>query len=490
MQEQQKKQYDVAIIGSGAGLIVMEEAQKAGKTVAVIEKGALGGTCLNHGCIPSKMLVYPADLIRDAKMGQRIGVHFDDPRIDWPTITRRMRRQIDENITLETQLREDPTVDLYKGEASFVDAHTLSIAMNDGTVVDIQAGNIVIAAGSRTRIPLVEGLSDTGYITSESFFGDQFPQKPYDSLLIIGGGFTACEMASVFSAFGTKVTLAVRSETILRGLDQDIPPYIKQELEAGGVDVRYFAGAQSARLTEDGKKALHFVDKQTDEGYDIIADEIFLAAGIVPNTTSLHLDKAGVDVDEGGFIITDERLSTSVPHIWAIGDINGKYPLRHKANWEAHILSDQLFGKGLRTARYDTVPQAVFTHPQAASVGLTQQEALAAYGKRVRIYKNRTSAVVSGISMGYSRHKPDDGFAKIITDDTGRIVGAHVVGPQAALLVQPYAYLMHAGGEGQANSPGNIAPVLDAMTIHPTFSELTAWSVQYNSPETLENEGE
>lgn len=477
-----KKHFDIAIIGSGAGLIVMEEAQKAGKTVALIEKGAFGGTCLNHGCIPSKMLVYPADLIRNARMGGRVGIHFDTPRIDWQKITRRMRQQVDQNIALEEQLGQDQSLTLYKGAASFVDPHTLAIQLKDNSTEQITAGQIVIAAGSRTRIPHIDGLQQAGYVTSESFFGDRFPKKPYESLVIIGGGSTACEMAGIFSAFGSKVTLAVRSETILRGMDLDIPPFVKQELEAAGVDVRYFAGAKSVRTTANGLKAVLFKDKQTNKEYEVIAEEIFLAPGVVPNTPDLNLPMAGVHADENGFIITNEYLGTNVPHIWAIGDINGKYPLRHKANWEAHILNEHLFHGGKRAADYSTVPQAVFTHPQVAAVGLTQQEAVRQYGSKVRIYRNRTSSVVAGISMGYSRHKPDDGFAKIITDDKGKILGAHVAGPNAALLVQPYAYLMNAGG--QESRPGSIDPVLHAMTIHPSFSELTAWSVMYNPPDS------
>ncbi|HSK68060.1 MAG TPA: NAD(P)/FAD-dependent oxidoreductase, partial [Candidatus Limnocylindria bacterium] len=326
--------------------------------------------------------------------------------------------------------------------------------------------------------------AEVGFVTSESFFADRFPGKPWDSLLIIGGGATACEMAHVFSAFGTKVTVAVRSETILRGFDAEIGPFVSGEMEKAGVRVLYFAQAQAATM-EDGLKTVAFIDKQTDESYRVSAEEIFVASGIVPNTDPLDLGAAGVVTDQNGYIPTDERMATNVPHIWALGDINGRYQLRHKANYEAGILNDNLYGEGALRARYDSVPRAVFTHPQAASVGLTEFEAKALHGDAVRVYTNRYSSVVAGRAMGYRKSAEDDGFAKIVCGEDGRILGAHIAGPQAATLVQPYAYLMHAGGPEQAENPGTWMPVARAMTIHPAFSELAAWALIYAPQQTI-----
>ncbi len=473
--------FDIAIIGAGSGLIIMEEAVKHGKTVAVIEKGAFGGTCLNRGCIPSKMLVYPADLIREAQSGERVGVSYGEPSIDWEKIERRMRRQIDVNLELAEDIKATKGVSVFEGEGSFVDANTIHIKLKDETQTQISAERVIIAAGSRTRIPHIKGMEETGYQTSESFFSDGFPKKPYKSLLIIGGGSTALEFAHIFSAFGTKVTLAVRSETMLRGMDEDIAPFVKQQLENVGVKVLYFAGAQEMRL-EDGQKVMTFLDKKTKETYEVKAEEIFLAPGIVPNSDSLALDKAGIIADADGYIPTDGKLRTNIAHIFAIGDINGKFPLRHKANYEAETLNNILFSDDTRQARYDAVPQAVFTHPQVGSVGLSEKEAREKYGDKVRVFHGAYSDIIAGISMGYSKKRDDDGFAKIITDDEKRILGAHVVGPQAAMIVQPYAYLMAAGGHAQAGAPGTWLPIEQAMTIHPTFSELAAWALIYPHP--------
>jgi dihydrolipoamide dehydrogenase len=476
--EESVQSFDLAVIGSGSGLIVMERALALGLKVAVIEKSAFGGTCLNRGCIPSKMLVYPADLVRDAQMGKRVGVTFQAREVDWAVVTRNMREQIDENIALERDLSHTEGLTLYKGEARFLDAHTLAVRLNAGGEERLSAKMIVVGVGGRTRVPKLPGLSEVGYVTSESFFGDRFPHKPWDSLLLIGGGATACEMAHVFSAFGTKVTMAVRSETILRGFDAEIGPFVSRGLEHAGVRVLYFAQAQAATM-EDGLKTISFIDKQTNEPYRVSAQEIFVASGIVPNTDALNLPAAGVVTDQDGYIVTDERMATTVPHIWALGDVNGKYQLRHKANYEAGILNDNLYGEGMLKARYDSVPRAVFTHPQAASVGMSEYEAKALHGDGVRVYINHYSSVVAGRAMGYRKSAEDDGFAKIVCAENGRILGAHIAGPQAAALVQPYAYLMHAGGPEQAESPGTWLPVARAMTIHPAFSELAAWALIY-----------
>jgi mycothione reductase len=472
------KHFDIAVLGAGSGLMVMEGAHEHGKTCAVIEKGAFGGTCLNRGCIPSKMLVYPADLIREAQRGKHVGITFGQPVIDWAKVSTRMRRQIGVNRKLEQAITQTEGVTVYQGEGSFVDAHTLDIRMKDGRSEQISADTIVIATGSRTRVPHIQGLEQTGYLTSESFFSDRFPDKPYESLLIIGGGSTALEFAHIFSAFGTKVTVAVRSETILRGLDGDIAPFVKRQLEDIGVRILYHAGAQSARM-HNGLKAMSFVDKLTRHEYEVAAEEIFLAPGILPSTDTLAPDKAGVRMTADGYVITDKKLRTSVPHIYAIGDVNGKFPLRHKANYEADVLNNVLFGDNTRSANYDSVPRAVFTCPQVGSVGLGEEEARRLYGDKVRVFRNAYSDIIAGISMGYSKRREDDGFAKIITDDNQRILGAHVVGAQAALIVQPYAYLMSAGGPAQAMHHGSWLPIRHAMTIHPSFAELAAWALMY-----------
>ena len=477
--------FDLAVLGAGSGLMISEAALAQGLSCAVVEKGAWGGTCLNRGCIPSKMLVYPADLIREAERGERVGVSFQKPEIDWAKIKRRMQRQIDVNKQLEAEMDAAPGQVTFKGEASFVDAHTIQVVQHDGSTVRFTADRIVIATGSRTRIPDIKGMEEVGYQTSESIFGGRFPDKPYDSLLVIGGGATGCEFAHIFSAMGTKVTLAALRGQLLRGWEPELAQLLKKSMEDDGLSVHTNLNAIAMR-EEGGLK--HVTFQNLAEGGDVTlsAQEVFLAPGIVPNSDMLNLQAAGVLTDHRGYVLTNPRLTTNIPHIYAIGDINGQDALRHKANYEAEVLIDILFGDDKRIADYSATPQAVYTHPQCASVGMTEEQARAA-GLAPRVAYNYYSDVVAGIAMGYRKQDETNGFAKIITNQEGRLLGAHVIGPQAAVLVQPFAYLMNAGGQQQANSPASLSPITQSMVIHPSLSELTAWALGNFRDETAED---
>ncbi len=467
--------FDLAVLGGGSGLMISEAALARGLSCAVVEKGALGGTCLNRGCIPSKMLVYPADLIREAERGERVGVGFSRPDIDWAKIAGRMQRQIDVNHDLERELSVQKGLTLFRGEGAFVDAHTIQVKQNSGGTVAFTADKIVIATGSRTRIPDVKGLQEVGYQTSESIFGGHFPDKPYDSLLVIGGGATGCEFAHIFSAMDTKVTLAALRGQLLRGWEKEIAESLRRQMEEMGLAIHTNLNSVAA-VMEGGLKKVTF--QNTADGSEAVfsAQEIFLAPGIVPNTDMLNLQAAGVLTDHRGFVLTNKRLATNLSHIYAIGDVNGTGALRHKANYEAEVLNDVLFGEDRRRADYSATPQAIYTFPQCARVGMTEDEARAA-GIRPRVAYNHLCDVVAGISMGYRKSEADDGFVKIITDPSGILLGVHVIGPQAAVLVQPFAYLMNAGGERQLKDPGSISPISRSMVIHPSLSELTAWAL-------------
>ncbi len=467
--------FDIAVLGAGSGLMISEAALAHGLSCAVVEKGAWGGTCLNRGCIPSKMLVYPADLIREAEQGSRIGVTFPKPDIDWAKIARRMQRQIDVNKDLARELAGQKGLTMYQGEAAFVDAHTILVKLGSGETQRFTADRIVIATGTRTRIPDVRGLEEAGYLTSESIFGGQFPEKPFDSLLIIGGGATGCEFAHIFSAMGTRVTLTALRGQLLRGWDKELAQSLRSQMEDLGVQVHTNLNSVSV-AKKDGLKHVTFQDLARGGQITLSAQEIFLAPGTVPNTDMLGLQAAGILTDHRGYVLTNNRLATNLPHVFAIGDVNGIDALRHKANYEAEVLTDILFGTGGRTADYSATPQAVYTFPQCASVGMTEEEARAA-GIRIRVAYNHYSDIVAGIAMGYHKSEADKGFAKIITDEAGRLLGAQVIGPQAAVLVQPFAYLMNAGGQRQLKDPGGLSPITQSMVIHPSLSELTAWAL-------------
>ena len=493
------KQYDIIVIGSGAGLIVMESAIAMGLSVAIVERSKFGGTCLNRGCIPSKMLVYPADMIREAALAPRVGVHLGTPAADWDVISQRMWAQIHHSEQLAQNLRDFPGVDVYEANAEFADPHTLRLTF-PAPQADalIAAKRIVVAAGARSFVPPIPGLAETGYVTSETFFGALFPKAPWKRLIIIGGGAIGAEFAHIFSAFGSKVTVVEMRQRLIATEEEEISHFVEKQFVHNGIEVLTNHKILSASK-QNGEKVLLVQDTATGQTRSIPTDEIFIASGVRSNSDQLHCEVAGIAMDEKGWIITNEYLETSQDHIFAIGDINGLYQFRHKANYEAGLLSHNLLSGGeKRAACYNAVPWAIFTWPQVGHVGLTEQEAKQ-QGLKVRTAVNYYSNVVAGIAMGFSQQDEDNGFVKIIIGEDKRILGAHVVGPHAAVLVQPFVYLMNAGLSCDLAQPpdaerplqrerrlirrncistGTVMPIMNSMVIHPSFNELTAWALE------------
>lgn len=470
--------FDLAIIGSGAGLMLVEPALENGLRCALIEKDKIGGTCLTKGCIPSKMLVYPAEFKRDCEQAGRIGIKTGNTSFDWDKIAGRMWEQINFSDKIEENLASDEGLVVYKGNGSFTSPHTLKIQFGDGRPdEEIHAERIVVAAGARSQVPYEAELQGAGYITSEDFFGKAFPPKPWKSLAIIGSGAISLEFAHIFSTFGTEVTIIARSGRILTKEDEEVADFAARQHEAHGVRILTNSRVVASRRTGGGK-FLTIRDRLSGGETEVMCDEVLVASGVRTNTDLIAAQNAGLAMDENGWIVTNEYLETSQPHIWAIGDINGKHQFRHKANYEAEILMHNLFGTGpRRAADYSAVPWAIFSRPQIAHVGITESEAKAA-GISYRIAKNQYSDVIAGRAMGYREGAPDDGFVKMVVDEDRKILGVHIIGPQAAALIQPYVYIMQSAVLGAGGVPGSFDIVNNSMVIHPSLGELTAWAFE------------
>lgn len=487
------QQYDLVVVGSGAGLLVLEAALQQGLRCAIVEKSKFGGTCLTKGCIPSKMLVYPADYIRETENAMRFGVHVQSPEIDWDTIAHRMWEQIDFHKQLQENLMKMPNLTVYQGTGTFTDKHGMTIHYKDGRADDkLYSDRFIIAAGARSFVPDINGLESTGYITSETFFGHKFPDKPWDSLVIVGGGAISVEFAHIFSAFGTKVTIIERSKRIMGKEEEEVADFVAKQFKKNGVDILTDSFVVDVK-PEQGKKHLTVENRLDKSRMTILCDELLIASGVRSNADTLSPEHAGIELDEQGWIVTNSYLETSQPHIWALGDINGKYQFRHKANYEAGILARNLFGsEEKKPASYNAVPWAIFTHPQVAHVGSTEHE-LREKGVSYRSAKNYYSEVVGGRAMGYHPQDDDNGFVKVLVGENKQILGVHIVGPQAAVLLQPFVYLIQmedqcdrklrksaAGVEIEGlrlicPQLGSYVPIMDSMVIHPSLNELTAW---------------
>jgi mycothione reductase len=444
------KRYDLIVIGSGAGMNVASNAASYGMKVAVVDRGALGGTCLNRGCIPSKVLTTAADVIRMLQEAESLGVHAKVEWVDFDRIMKRLWHTVlEDRHQMEDGVAHSPQIDFYNIEGAFVSDYTMEVGQEQ-----ITAETIVIASGARPLIPPVAGLEEVGYLTSATVFDIEKPPK---SLLVIGGGYIAAEFAHFFSAIGTQVTIIGRNSRLLPEEEPEISDLLKRKMS------RYceiYTGHEVIRAEmADALKAVSARDGSSGDVRTFRGEEILVAAGRRSNADLLRPDKTGVETDEKGWVRVDPYLQTSKEGIWALGDATGKHMFRHTANYEASTVWRNAFTDHRHPVDEHAIPHAVFTHPQVAAVGLLEELAGASYEIMVGVEKYYNTA--KGYAIG-----EEDGFVKVIAErDTGRILGAHVIGPHAAILVQPLVYLMNTDDQ-------TYLPLARAQTIHPALSEV------------------
>jgi mycothione reductase len=445
------RHFDLVIIGTGSGNSIPNEAM-AGWDIAILEKGTFGGTCLNVGCIPTKMFVHTADQAAAPANAKKLGVDAHLDAVHWPQIRDRIFGRIDPIAEGGRNWRanENANVTVYEGTAKFVDAHTI----DTGTGETITADRIVVAAGSRPTVPEIADIDTTGFHTSDSIMRlDELPQ----SLIILGSGFIASEFAHVFSSFGVKVTVIARSNLLLRHEDLEIAQRFTDVAKTKW-DVRLQRKTIRAEKTATGVR-LHL--EGPDGAETVEADQLLVATGRQPNTDLLDAAKAGIELHDDGRIKVDEFQRTSQPHILALGDISSDYQLKHVANHEARVVQHNLLNPDEPMASdHRFVPAAVFSSPQIASVGLTEEQAKA---RGIR-YVTASQAYAS-IAYGWAM-EDTTGFAKLLADPaTGQLLGAHIIGPQASTVIQPLIQAMSFGLDAKSMARGQ-------YWIHPAMPEL------------------
>lgn len=445
------EKYDLVVIGSGAGMNVASKAVQSGMKVAVVERGLMGGTCLNTGCIPSKILLYPADVIRELEEARSIGVQASVSSVDFPLIMRRMRsfvsadrEQMEQGVSMVENLR------LYRETGEFVGEYQLKVGRET-----ITAPKMIIASGARALVPPVDGLQETGYLDHVSAL--DLEAVP-DSLIIIGGGYIACEYGHFFSALGTRVTILEMMPRLLLAEDTEISEVVKRRFSRY-VDVH--TNHRVEKVQQEGAlKVVTAVDATSGEERKFTAAEVMLAAGVRSNSDLLKPEKTGVETDERGWIQVNPYLETTKPNIWALGDATGRFMFRHTANYEAEIVSINALSEHRHEVDYHAVPHAVYGHPQVGAVGLTEAQAKEV-GYEILVGRASYMDVTKGYAMG-----EEDGLVKVVVEQgTGKILGCHIVGPHAAILVQQVVYLMNAGEQ-------DYIPLADAQVIHPALSEV------------------
>ena len=429
------KEYDVIVIGSGSALQIIDQIQGMGLKTALVDKGPAGGTCLNVGCIPSKLLIAAADRVMEIREADKFGIDAQINSIDFAKIMQDMHEHIrPTHEHIRKALEDDEKLDYYDTEARFIDEYTLQVGSEK-----IKGDKIFIACGSRPLVPDIPGLKD--YLTNESAL--QLEELP-KSLIIIGGGYVACEFAHFFSAMGSEVTVVQADEHLLPGEEPEISELLQKELQER---MTIHTGLRIDRI-EHGKEgcSLHAGDIKC------TGSRIFLAMGRVSNADILDVEKTGVEVDEKGYIHVDGYMETSKKNIWAFGDCIGKAMFTHAANEEVMVALHNAFGDHKHAMDYSVMPHAIFTYPSIASVGKREQDA-----DDPIVGIARYTDVAKGSALREER-----GFAKAVLEDD-KLVGFHIIGPHAPTLIQEVVNAMSGNG---------IADMARGIHIHPALPEL------------------
>jgi pyruvate/2-oxoglutarate dehydrogenase complex dihydrolipoamide dehydrogenase (E3) component len=415
--------FDVVIIGGGtAGLVTASGCARLGRKVALIEREKLGGDCLWTGCVPTKALVASARLAHQMRRADAYGLEPQSVRVTPKSVMDSMRAQ-----RHAIEHHDDPAkfralgIDVIFGDAKLASRKEVDV---DGR--RLLAKDIVIATGTRTAVPPVEGLADNGFLDHVSFLNqDSFPA----SLLILGGGYIGIEFAQIFRRFGSEVVVVEMLDEIINKEDHDVIARLRRILGDEGIDIRSGWAAKSVRR-DAGKKVVR-IENKLGETKELRADEIFVASGRRANTENLGLEDAGVKTNRG-FVVVDKYLQTSVPRIWACGDVHGGMQFTHVAAYEAVKLVRNMLFPGRSPVSYDNIPWGLYTDPEVGHIGMTESEATTALGaENVRCFSVEMSEVDRAVV-----DRTTGGFVKLVCDKRGRILGANALCANASTLIE------------------------------------------------------
>ena len=448
--------YDVGIIGGGpGGYVAAIKAAQLGGSVCLIEKGEWGGTCLNRGCIPTKTLFAVANLATQVQEAPDFGVHISgEATIDYPQVLAHKTSVIEQLTGGIAQLLKANGVDTFNGIATLTDKNTIIVNKPDDTTEQLHAKNVVIATGSEPAEPPVFEIDETQVLTTTGILN--LTELP-ESLLIVGGGVSGCEFASIFNALGCQVTVLELLPTILATEDVQVIRHIQLFMKRKGITIH-----TGAKLTHV-KKSDTDVTAVLESGEEITAQKMLVSIGRRYNTENIGLEKVGVRTDSGK-IVVDTRMQTNVPGIYAVGDVASRYLLAHVASAEGKVAAQNCLGTHAEMD-YQVIPWCVFTLPEIGHVGMTEKEATDE-GYEVKV--GRFPYAANGKALGL---RETDGFVKTVSDaESGDILGVHIVGAQASNLIHEAAVGVRLGA-----SAADIAHTIHA---HPTLSEMVMESAE------------
>jgi dihydrolipoamide dehydrogenase len=448
------EKYDLIVIGSGGGhSVAYAAAHRKNWKVALIEKGPLGGTCLNRGCIPSKILIHSADVLEKIKRSEDYGIKTEIKDVNFKRIIERSTKYVDEiSKNVEETTENDTKIDLYRSEGRFVDEHTVEIA---GKGKRIKGKKILVAAGARPLIPDLKGLDEIDYITStEALRLKKLPK----SMIIVGGGYIGAELGHFYGSLGTEITVVEHSKYLIDKEDWEVAKTFTEEF---GKKYKLYleSSAEEFKKNKNGLADVKIVSKNGKKK-TITAEAVLISVGIRPNSDLADIKKAGVKTDKKGFIKVNSYMRTNKKHIWALGDVVGRYPFRHTANWEAGHVNVNFFSKNKSRVDYSALPHAVFSSPQVAGVGMTEQEAKS---KKISYHVEKKHYKDTGMGKALEQ---ETGFCKfILRKKDNKILGCYIIGPHASILIHEVVIAMK-------SCNGKSSAITDAIHIHPSLSEV------------------
>jgi mycothione reductase len=453
------KEYDVIVIGGGdVGLAITFKAVSSGLRTALIEKNRLGGTCINVGCVPSKMLIYPATLTEQISEAGKFGIRAKISGIDFRSLMDRVRKSVKNSRGfIEKAIKDSKSLDFYHDEFQFSGRYTLR-----GRDTLIRGRKIFIAAGARPAVPTLDGLSDIDYLTNESLL--DLNMRPKD-MIILGGGYVACEYAHFFSAMGTRVTIFEREERLIPQSEPEISELLKKRLSQR-MKIHTGVEALSVGRTSNGC-SLTFRVGRTGRTKQVTSEKFLVAVGRKSNADFLSTEDGGIKTNAAGYIKVNDFLETNLRNVWALGDAIGKQMFTHAGDKEAGIAWHNASSPRKIKMDFSAVPSVVFTHPEVASVGLTEEQARRRFN--VLVGRAKYSDIVQGDAM-----MEKEGFAKaIVARNTRRILGFHIIGPYASHIIQEVV--------NAVVNKNTVEDITGSMHAFPTLSELI--------PEALGNLG-
>lgn len=437
--------FDLFVIGAGSGGVrAARFAAGFGAKVAVAESRYLGGTCVNVGCVPKKLLVYGAHVADELEQAGGFGWSLEGTRFDWPTLIANKTREIQRLNGVYRNLLVNSGVTLLEGHARILGAHEVEVSGQR-----YSAEHILVAVGGWPQVPDIPGR-ELAITSNEAFYLEQLPRR----VLVVGGGYIAVEFASIFHGLGAQTSLLYRGERFLRGFDEAVRSHLDEELRKKGMDLQFNSDIAAIERQTDGSLLATLRD-----GRVLEADCVFYATGRRPMLDDLGLENAGVGLDERGFVAVDEEYRTSVPSILAIGDVIGRVQLTPVALAEGMAVARRLFRPAeYRPVDYALIPTAVFSLPNIATVGLTEQQARE-QGHGVKVFESRFRPMKLTLTECTERT-----LMKLVVDaDSDRVLGCHMVGPEAGEIIQGLAVALKAGATK--------AVFDDTLGIHPSAAE-------------------